>query len=434
MDYKISRGKKSTVTISVTLTPDELKPFIEQGAQKLSEQVKIEGFRPGRAPMDIVKAKVGEQAIMTEAADLAIRHFYIEIIKQEKLEPIGSPEIGIEKLAAGNELVFTATATVLPAVEVGDYAKVKVTEKDIVVTDEQTDKVIGELREQRASEVIVTRAAKNGDRVEVDFDVYRDGVPIDGGAAKKYPLVLGAKHFIPGFEEAVVGMQTGETKEFELAFPKDYHAKQLAGKPALFKVKLLAVYERSLPAVDDAFASGFGFKTAGELRDQITHNLYHEEESKQSQRLDLELIEKIVEKSKIGELPDLLINAEVSKMINELRSQIMMQGASFPDYLAGIKKTEEDLKLDFIPQAQKRITSALVTRAIFFKEKLEVTDADITAEIAEIKRVYAHDPSVGTKIETPEYRDYLENIIGNRKVMERLRSVCMVSEKKEHVH
>lgn len=434
MNHKITKGRKSSVSITVTLTPEELAPFMQRAASKISEQAKIEGFRPGRAPYEVVKATVGEQAILTEAADEAIRKYYVEIAKQEKLEPIGSPEISIEKIAPGNELSFTAIVSVIPTIELGDYGKISVTELDVVIGDEQVDRVINELRDQRATEALVDRPATTGDKVEVDFDVFRDGVPIEGGSSKKYPLIIGQGRFIPGFEEQIIGMRANEVKEFKLTFPKEYGAKHLAGKECEFKVKITSVFARTLPELNDALASELGFPTVHALREQIQHNLYHEEDHKQQQRIELELVEKLVEKSKIGELPDVLVSAETDKMVNELKQHIMMQGLAFADYLAQLKKSEDQLRLDFVPQAIKRVQSALVTRAIFFKEQLAVTPEDITKEQEEIKRVYAHDKDIATKLQTPEMRDYLENIIGNRKVMEFLKTRCVKSEKKPHTH
>ncbi|MFA5188179.1 MAG: trigger factor [Patescibacteria group bacterium] len=436
--YDLKKLPKSQVEILVTISFEELKPFLEKATQQLSEQTKIDGFRPGKVPLEILKKKVGEMKILEEAAALAVEKSYVEIATKEKLEPLGSPKIDFEKLAADNDFVYKATVNLIPEIKVGDYKSVKIKEKEINVSDEEIDKIINEVRNQKATEVLENKPVGKGDRVEIDFDIFRDNVPIEGGAQKKYPLVIGSGQFIPGFEEQLIGLQTNEAKEFEIKFPEKYHNAMLAGKPAKFKVKMLAVYKRTLPELNDEFAKSLGIETLDKLKEQIRHNVLHEEHHKEEERVEIELLEKLIDKSQFGEIPDVLINSEVNKMIQELEANIARQGLKFEDYLKHLNKTTEQMKLEFVPQAIKRVKGALLTRAIFLAEKMEIPESEIDQEIEATGKMYQQYPDMLKNLQTREYRDYITNMIGNHKVMDFLKTICVERSEKnkeiEHNH
>ncbi|OGY41478.1 MAG: trigger factor [Candidatus Buchananbacteria bacterium RBG_13_36_9] len=431
-NYEIKKLPKSQVEITVTVPWAELNPFIEKAALKLSEQTKIDGFRPGKVPFDILKARVGEMKIYEEAAALAVEKSYVEIATKEKLEPLGSPQINFEKLAANNDFVYKAIVNLVPEIKIGDIKSVKIKEKEIKVTDEDINKIIEEVRNQKATEVLENKAVEKGDKVEIDFDIFRDNVPIESGAQKKYPLIVGLGHFIPGFEEQLIGLKTNEEKEFELTFPEKYHNNNLAGKPAKFKVKLLAVYKRTLPELNDDFAKGLGIESMVKLKEQVHHNVEHEEHHKEEERVEIEMLEKLIDKSQFGELPDILINAEVNKMLQELESNIARQGLKFEDYLKHLNKTTEQMKLEFVPQAIKRVKGALLTRAIFFQEKMEIPENEIDREIEAAGKMYQQYPDMLKNFKTPEYREYIRNLIGNNKVMDFLKAICVERTNPEH--
>ena len=432
--YELKKLPKSQVEILVTISHDELKPFIEQATQKLSEQTKIDGFRPGKVPLDILKKRVGEMKILEEAAALTVEKSYVEIATKEKLEPLGSPKIDFEKLAPDNDFVYKATINLIPEVKIGDYKSVKIKEQAIKVTDEDINKIIEEVRNQKATEVLENKAVEQGDRVEIDFDIFRDNVPIESGAQKKYPLIVGSGHFIPGFEEQLIGLKTNEAKEFELKFPEKYHNSNLAGKPAKFKVKLLAVYKRTLPELNDDFAKSVGGETLGKLKEQIKQHVEHEEHHKEEERVEIEMLEKLIEKSQVGEIPDVLVNSEVNKMLQELESNISRQGLKFEEYLKHLNKTTEQMKLEFVPQAIKRVKGALLTRTIFLAEKMEISESEVDKEIEAAGKMYQQYPDMLKNLQTPEYREYIRNMMGNNKVMDFLKAICVERTNQEHKH
>jgi len=436
--YNLKKLPKSQAEITVTISFDELKPLIEKATQQLSEQTKIDGFRPGKVPAEMLKKKVGEMKIYEEAAALAVEKSYIEIATKEKLEPLGSPKVDFEKLAPENDFIYKATVNLIPEVKIGDYKSVKIIKKEIVIKDEDIDKIIAEVRNQKATEVLENKTVEKGDRVEIDFDIFRDNVPIDGGAQKKYPLVVGSGQFIPGFEEQLIGLKTNEEKEFEINFPEKYHDAMLAGKPAKFKVKVLAVYKRTLPELNDDFAMGLGIVSMDKLKEQIRHNVEHEEHHKEEERVEIEMLEKLIDKSQFDDIPDVLINAETNKMLQELESNIARQGLKFEDYLKHLNKTAEQMKLEFVPQAIKRVKGALLTRTFFLAEKMEIPESEVDQEIEAAGKMYQQYPDMLKNLKTPEYRDYIRNMIGNRKVMDFLKAICVERSEKnkeiEHKH
>ncbi|OGY41518.1 MAG: trigger factor [Candidatus Buchananbacteria bacterium RBG_13_39_9] len=432
--YVSKKLPKSQVELTVTISAENFQPLVNQAFDQISQQTKIDGFRPGKIPADIVKQRVGEMKIYEEAAILAVEKSYLEIATKEKLEPLGSPKIDMEKLAPNNDFIYKATVTLIPEVKIGDYKSIKIAEKEIKTTAEQINKVIADLRNLRATEILENKIIENGDKVEVDFDILRDKVPIDGGAQRKYPLVVGSGHFIPGFEEQLIGLKTGEDKEFNLTFPEQYHNKNLAGKESQFKVKIINVYKRTLPEANDEFAKSMGAENLDTLKQQIEHNLEHEEHHKEEERIEIELINQLIAKSQFGEIPDILINAEVNKMIQEMDSNLSMQGIKLDDYLKHLSKTLEQLKLEFVPQAIKRVQGALLLRAFFFQEKMEISEAEIDQEIEMAGKMYQANPELLKNLKTSEYRDYIRNSLGNNKVMNFLKTACVTHINPEHKH
>ncbi|MBD3359444.1 MAG: trigger factor [Candidatus Buchananbacteria bacterium] len=428
--HEIKKLPKNEVEMTVTIPNEELKSFLQKAAENISQSTKIEGFRPGKASIDAIKQRVGEMKLYEEAAGLAVEKSYIDLATKEKLEPLGSPKVEFVKLAPENDFVYKATIALIPEVKLGDWQSIRIKEPEIKITDEQVNKVLEELRESRAKETLEDKKIEKGDKVELDFDVFRDNVPIEGGAQKKYPLVIGSDHFIPGFEKNLIGLKKDEEKEFELNFPEEYHNKDLAGKPAKFKVKILNVYKRELPELNDEFAKELGQESLAKLKQQIKQNLEHEESHKAEEKLDRELLEKLIAKSEFGEIPDMLLTSETDKMIQELESNISQQGLKFDDYLKHLNKTVDQLKLDFASQALKRVQSALIMRQIFFDQNIEIPEAEIDKELEQAKAMYQNNPEIIKQLESAQYRDYVRNLMGNRKVMEIIKQTCITKNEK----
>jgi len=428
MKSEIKKLPQSTVEITVEVSVAELEPFMKKSAVKISENAKIQGFRPGKAPYETIKAKFGEMAILQEAIDDIIMETYYRVIKENELTTIGQPKIDLEKIAPENPFIYKATVNILPEVKVGDIKKLSLQRETIKISDDKVNQTIEEIRAMRAEEKKVERPAQNGDLVKFDFNVYRDGVPIENGASKNYPLIIGENRFIPGFEEQLVGLKAGDEKEFKLNFPKEYHEKSLAGKPAEFKVKINEIAEIVKPELTDDFAqmiSAQKFKTVAELKENIIKNLTDEETEKQERELEAKMLEELVKISEFEELPDILIKEELHRMMHELEDSIAKQGMQMADYLNAIKKTPEELEAELKPQAELRVKTSILARELYQQQKMEVTPDEIEKEIEEMLKRYGNNPDAKKQLETETYKEYLKNVIGNRKIMDYLKQLII---------
>jgi len=428
MKSQIKKLEKAQVEFTIEVSAEEVQPFLEKSAVKISENTKIEGFRPGKAPYDIVKQKVGDMAILQEAMDAIIHKTYYDALQEHKIMSIGQPKIDIEKLAPGNPFVYKAIVDVLPEVTVGDYTKLELKRKEIEPNPEEVKKTIEHIRKMRAKQNLVDRPAKKDDMLEIDFEVLVDKVAIENGSHKKYPITIGEERFIPGFEDQLVGIKKDEDKTFELSFPEKYHDKKIAGKKAEFKVKCLAVYEMEMSDINDAFAgeiSNGQFKSVKELEKNIEENIATEEKNKQEQALEIEMLKKIVEISQFSELPEALVENEIEKMTSEMEQGVSKQGLQFDDYLKSIKKTKDDIKKDFREQAVMRVKTAIIAREIYQEKKITVRPDEVDKEIEEMLKQHPGNEEVRKQLETETYKDYIANRLGNRKVIEHLKETVI---------
>ncbi|OGY80049.1 MAG: trigger factor [Candidatus Kerfeldbacteria bacterium RIFCSPHIGHO2_02_FULL_42_14] len=410
---------KSQVELRVELTIQEVEPFVQKAAQHMSQEVKIPGFRPGHVPMDILKRHVGNVKIYEEAFREAVMDTLPRALTQERLEIIGSPNVTPEKLAPGNPLIYNAIISVYPTVELGAYRNFRTAKKSIHVQDKEVEKTLESLRRLRASQKLVQRAVQKGDKVLADLDIFQDNVLLENGSFRKQEIDLNLDTFVAGFSDQVIGMQRGEEKRFSLRFPKDYHTQQFAGKEAEFRVQVHEVYEVMLPELKDDFAQSLGnYKNLVELREALRVNLHKEGEYKERLRLETEVLREVVERTKFGELPEVLITSEIDRILAELKSELESQGGKFDDYLKTIKKTQDQLQKDLQPQALQRVKSILVLREIALKEKIQVDAKQVTAEIDVQKKRYENDSKTLKYIESEAYERYIRNMFNTQKVVD----------------
>lgn len=422
MNIKIEKKDegKGEVELIITIPFAEQRKILEKAAKKISAKKPVKGFRPGKAPYEAMEKAFGGAVILNEALEELLSLSYYQALQQEKLMAIGRPEIHISKQAYGDDLVYKAKVSLLPKVELGDLDSIKIKRQKVNIPDAEIDKALDDLRKLRAQEKDVDREAKNGDLVEIDFSATLNGVPIDGGQAQKYPLVLGDKQMIPGFEEKIVGMKKGEEKKFKLKFPKDYK-NNLAEKEAEFTVKLLAVKERKLPELNDDFAKSLGQKDLAELKKILKQNVEAEAKQKEEQRAEIEMLQSLVNKSKFGPIPESLIENEIHRMTHELEDDLQMRGVKYSDYLNSLGKSEEEFKKELRPKAEERVKTALVSREIALQENIKASDEEINKEIDLAKAQYQNNPEVLKNLERSDYKEYIANVLTNRKVIEWLK-------------
>ncbi len=414
--------EKNNIELTIELSVEELKPFLKNTAKKLSIKTKIPGFRKGKAPYETIKNIIGEMNIYQEALNNIINKTYYEVIQKEVLEVVGQPEIKVEKLAPDNPLVYIAKIALLPKVKIGKWQNKKIDKKNIKVEKEDIEKTIKQLKEMNVKEIITNKKIEQGDKVEVDFEVSIAKVIIEGGKNNKYPVIIGEGRMIPGFEDKIIGLKTNDKKEFELKFPDKYFKKELAGKKADFKIKIINVYKREIPKTNDNFAKNMGFENINKLKEQIENNIKKDKTNKEEQRWEREVIEYVVKKSEIENLPETLINNEAHKMIHELEHNIQNQGMDMPGYLKSIKKNKDDLRKDFEPQAKERVNAALVLRQISKEENIIIKDEEINEYINKQKEIYKDNKEALKKLNDNNYRIHIMNILANKKVINFIKS------------
>lgn len=412
---------KSQIKLVFTLTPADYEQYVRQAAEEISKQQTFAGFRQSKVPFEIVKKQVGEIALLKAAVELLVPKTLARAIVDKKTESVGQPEINLEKMAPGNDLIFKARISIIPEMTIVDWHTITIEKKPIAIEEKQIDLVIEDLRKGQATEIRVNRASQKTDKVSIDMDTLLAGVPVEGGQAKDHHVFLSEKHYIPGFPEELVGLSENDEKSFSLPFPKDYYQKNLAGKQVDFKIKVKGVFETELPKADDALAEKVGQKTLADLRALIKTNLTLEAEQKEAQRAEIELFDKLLAASKIGELPEVLIESEQQKMIAELRSRIEETGMEFEKYLENVKKTVEELAKEFTPQAEKRARLALLLRAIARKEKIIFATEELENELDAIRVQYANHPHIEKRLKSTNIREYVASTLVNRKVMDLLR-------------
>lgn len=422
MSYEYKKLEKSQAEFVITVKPLDYAKDLEKAAVRLSERAAIKGFRPGKAPYEMVKQQLGELKILEEALQTIVAHAFFEAVQAEKLMTIGQPDIVIEKLAPGNDLVFKATAALLPKITLPNLTEIKIEKKKVEVGDKEVNDVLDNLKKMQPKEVIKKGAATKEDKMVIAMEMFLDKVPVEGGQAPNHQVYLSEPHYIPGLAEQLVGLKSGETKEFNLKFPADHYQKHIAGKSIDFKIKVKDVFTLEYPEVNDDFAIALGQESVEKLKALLLANLTREAENKEARRTEESILEQLIEKTQFEELPDILVTAEKRKMFYELKGDLERQGMSFEKYLADIKKTEEQIFVDFTEGANKRAKAALISRQVAKDNDIKVEKAELDAEIEMIKKSYENDEKVLENLQRPEVIETIAATVQNRKVIEFLRS------------
>ena len=429
METEIKKLPKSEIEVKVSIPWEEWKDFWKGAEGEALGKVKIKGFRPGKAPADMAERRIDKADVLDRAAEKAIQKTYAEIIAGNKIEALGSPRVEITKISQGGELEYKIKTPVMPEVKLGAWQEnVKKINKDykgkeIKIEEDDIKKELERLANSRVKLVTVNREAKKGDSVEIDFDVIQNGVNIENGSGRKHPLILGKGVFIPGFEENIAGMKENEEKEFELKFPDGYHAKNLAGKTAVFRVKMKLVQERQMPEVNDDFAKSLGkFENLEALKKNIREGITLEKKEKQKEERRNNFLDKLLDVMK-ADLPEILVHEELHKMINEFEMQLSGMGMEFESYLNQIKKNREDLEKDWKPQAEKRIKSAMVLEKVAQDEGIKVASEKIEEEMNKMMQYYKSVKDLDKNINMERLYNYVKGILTNEEVFKFLENI-----------
>ncbi|GEN32991.1 MULTISPECIES: trigger factor [Aneurinibacillus] len=383
---------------------------IDQAFAKVVKKVNVPGFRKGKVPRKIFEARFGVESLYQDALDIILPEAYTEAVQETGIEPVDRPEVDVEQIGKGQPLVFKATVTVKPEVKLGDYKGLTVEEKDFTVTDEAVEEELKQMQNRSAELVVLEDGAaiEKGDYAIIDFKGFVDGEAFEGGEAENYQLEIGSGTFIPGFEDQIIGLKKGDEKDIEVTFPEDYHAAELAGKPAVFKVKVNEIKRKNLPELDDEFAKDVSeFDTLDELKADIKNKLEEKAKTDAENYKKESLIEKATENAEIN-LPEVMVENEVNHMVNDFAQRLQYQGMNLDLYYQFTGLDEEKLREQFQPDAEKRVRTTLVLEAIGKAENVEVTDEDVNNELEELSKQYNRPVEELRKIF--EGRDNLESL------------------------
>ncbi|MDC2863204.1 MULTISPECIES: trigger factor [unclassified Bacillus (in: firmicutes)] len=381
-------GNVGVLTIEVDAK--EVNNSLDAAFKKVVKTINVPGFRKGKMPRPLFEQRFGVESLYQDALDIILPKAYGEAIDETGIFPVAHPEIDIEKFEKGQNLIFTAKVTVKPEVKLGEYKGLTVEKIDATVTEEDVENELTSLQERQAELVVKEDGTvENGDTAVIDFEGFVDGEAFEGGKGENYSLAIGSNTFIPGFEEQLVGLKAGEQKEVEVSFPEEYHAAELAGKPATFKVTVHEIKVKELPALDDEFAKDANEEVAtlDELKAKIRENLEVSKKQEAEQKVRDEVVEKASANAEI-EIPEAMIETELDRMVREFEQRLSYQGMNLELYYQFTGTDEEKLKGQMKEDAAKRVTTNLVLEAIIEAEKIEATEEEVNAEVEKMAEMY----------------------------------------------
>lgn len=420
-----TRKQLTPTSVKLTITADAalLSAVKDDVLRRLARDAKLQGFRPGRAPLGVVEKNADPQVLQTEFLDEALNRLYASALDEQKLRPVSQPKASVTKFVPFTELEVELEVEIVGDITLPDYKKIKLAQKPVKVEAKDVEQVIADLRTRAADRKDVERAAKDGDQVYLDFagrDARTDEA-IAGADGQNYPLVLGSKSFIPGFEEELVGLKAGDNKEFTLTFPKDYGTTALQNRKVTFKVDIIKVQELVEPKLDDAFAASVGpFKTVADLKAAIKKELQAEREAQARRDYESELLGKIAEKTKAA-IPKALVDEEIDRNEADERQNLMYRGQTWEEHLKEEGVTAEEHHERQREAAEARVKAGLALSEIADKEQLEVSTEEIELRIQLLKGQY-QDQAMQAELDKPEARREIGSRLLTEKTMEKLRS------------
>lgn len=378
--------------LTIEVEEEQVENAIDQAFVKVSKKVNIPGFRQGKVPRKVFEARFGVESLYQDALDIILPEAYTQAVEETGIYPVDRPEVDIEQMEKGQPLIFKATVTVKPEVTLGDYKGLTVEEKDFTVSDEKIEEELKQMQERAAElNVVEDGELETGDISIIDFDGYVDGEAFEGGKAENYQLEIGSNTFIPGFEDQMVGMKKDEEKDITVTFPEEYHSAELAGKAAVFKVKVNEIKRKSIPALDDEFAKDVSeFDTLEELKQDVKNKL-EEQAKKDEENYKKEALIEQATKNATVELPEVMIENEISNMLQEFEQRLQMQGLNLELYYQFSGLDEEKMRDQFRNDAEMRVRTTLTIEAIGKVESIEVSSEEIDQEIENLAGVYNRD-------------------------------------------
>ena len=390
MSFKVEQlEEKNMVKLVIEATAEEFEAGLNTAYNKSKSKINVPGFRKGKAPRKIIEQLYGQEVFFEDAANAIIPDAYAKACIESELDIVSQPKISVTQLEKGKPFVFEAEVAVRPEVELGNYKGVEVSKVDTEATDADVEEEIKKVAEQNSRTITVEdRAVKDGDMTVIDFEGFIDGEAFEGGKGENYPLTIGSHSFIDNFEDQIIGMNIGDEKEINVTFPEDYHAEELKGKPATFKVSVKEIKEKQLPDIDDDFAQDVSdFDTLDEYKADLKKKIAERKEAEAKKQKETEAIEKIVADSKM-DIPQAMIDTQVTRMAEDFAQRLQQQGLSLETYFKYTGLTAEKILDDMKPEAVKRIQNSLVLEAVAKAENIQVSDDEFNAELSKMAEMY----------------------------------------------
>ncbi|MYL19942.1 trigger factor [Halobacillus litoralis] len=393
MSAKWEKQEGNVGTLTVEVPAGEFDKALDSAFKKVVKQVQVPGFRKGKVPRKLFEQRFGVESLYQDALDIILPEAYSNAVDEAGIEPVDRPEVDVKQIEKGQDLIFTAEVTVKPEVKLGEYKGLTFEEADTEVTDEDVDSELKQMQERQAELVVKEEGSvENGDTVVMDFEGFVDGEAFEGGQADNYSLEVGSGSFIPGFEEQLVGKQAGEETEVEVTFPEEYHAEELAGKAATFKVKIHEIKGKELPELDDEFAKDVDeeVESLEELKTKTRTRLEDQKKTDADNQKRETLVNKASDNAEV-EIPDAMVDTELDRMVQEFEQRLQMQGMTKDMYFQFTGQDEDALREQMKEDAAKRVKTNMTLEAISEAENVDVTDEDVNAELENMAGMYQTD-------------------------------------------
>ena len=418
MNVKVDKQENSKVVLEFTMDKETFEKELDKAFHKNAKYFKVPGFRNGKVPRNVVEKVYGEGVLYEAVIEDNVDDEYRKAVEDNKLEVVSKPELDVKQIGKGKDLIYTVTLFVKPEATVKKYKGLEVKKIDSKVSKKEVDAAIESDRQKNARVVSVDdRDLQKDDISTIDFEGFVDGVAFEGGKAENFELTIGSGQFIPGFEDQLIGMKIGEEREINVTFPKEYHAENLAGKPAMFKVKLISIKSKILPELDDEFAKDVSeFETLADYRKDVEKKVKKQKEESAKNQKEIAVIDKLVENTEVV-IPESMIDDEVESMSNQFASNLAYQGLDLKTYCMYMNTTEEEFKKNLRPEAEKNVKLKLALDAIEKLEEIKVEAKEIDEKIDELKKQYGSENTNDDLNKNENVRHYMEEKIKQDKLM-----------------
>lgn len=432
MSVQVENLEKSMAKLTVTVSAEDFENALQRAYQKQKKNISIPGFRKGKVPRQVIEKMYGAGVFYEDAANSILPGAYADAAKESGLDITSTPQIDVTQIEKGKDFIFTATVALKPDVVLGQYKGVEVPKPDRTVTDEDVEKALKEEQEKNARQITVEDGgAENGDSVVMDYEGKIDGEPFEGGSAKNHTLVLGSGSFIPGFEDGLLGVKGGETRDVEVTFPEDYHAEELKGKKAVFTCKVERVTRKELPELDDEFAQEVSeFDTLDAYKADVRKNLETKKEEAARQEIKDNAVSKAAQNSTI-EIPAPMIDTQADRMIDNFARRLQAQGMSMQQYMQFTGSDENMMREQVKPQAEIQIRNQLTLEKIAEAENIQVSDEEVDQEIEKMAKAYNMEPDKMKEIIGDEEKENIRKDLADQKAMDLVADAAVEVEKKE---